>query len=87
MQLPADKRMALCYGRRRVFPVHAELDKDCGVFNHGSEAPNEPGEVCEEVLFFDGVEEDSCAVSSVTEQGEHEEEKGKANRSDRQNPS
>jgi hypothetical protein len=48
---------------------HSELHKNDGVFGHGTKRADEPGEVCKEVLPFDGMEQDLATQSVSGKQG------------------
>lgn len=61
-----------------VVAVDAKLHEDDGVLGHGAQRADQPGQVGEEVLPLERVEQDSGAVGEVAQQGEHEEEDGEA---------
>ena len=62
-------------GRRSLTTAkRTELHKDDRVLDHGAQAPDQPRQIGQEVLFLRGVEQDSRAVRRVTQQTQHEEE-------------
>ena len=57
-----------------MIAVDAELHEDESIFDHGTQGADEPGQVGEEVLPLDGVEEDPGSIREVPQEREHEEQ-------------
>lgn len=53
------------FDSRCFLAVHVELHEDDGIFENGSERPNKPRQVLEEVLFLNRVQQDLSVSAMV----------------------